>query len=1018
MFASRLKTCPFVNNPNFLWLFCSLLLATGCRQTRPAIQTPVSELPYHRRVDTRIGTGGHGHTYPGATSPFGMVQLSPDTRLEGWDGCGGYHADDDTIYGFSHTHLQGTGVSDYADILVMPCTQFNPRGQQWRDRYKSAFDRSSELGIAGHYQVHLRDHALTAQLTSTPRTGVHRYILDQPDTVTWIVDLAHRDALLQYEIYPLDDSTVVGSRISDNWARAQHVYFAMRFDRAFEWLDALSEMTTTDTLADGTLQQRMEYVPVFAAALGVVDTLLVRVALSSVDIEGALRNLEGEAPHLDFDRYVAENSARWDEQLGRIDIQADPQKDANREHRVFYTALYHACTTPNLASDIDGRYRGMDLKIHQLHLEEGLHYSVFSLWDTFRALHPLLNWLEPERSRDFVRTMLRMYQQGGALPVWELAANETDCMIGYHSVPVITDAVRWGIDGFNRRLAWEAMQGSAGGNELGLPAYRNMGFIPSEVEHESVSKTLEYAFDDACIYWFQQAIQQAGEDALPGDAQQAESFRLRALAYRNLFNPATGFIQPKRGGAFVEGFDPREVNFHYTEANGWQYHFFAPHDVPGLMEAMGGAGSFISRLEEMFEGPSETTGRDQADITGCIGQYAHGNEPSHHVAYLAAFAGRHDRTAEWVTQILDSLYFDAPDGLSGNEDCGQMSAWYLWSALGLYPVAPGSGELVSGTPRFSRAVIRPQGRAPVTLEREGKGIYVAELQKDGIAWEGPGLAVERLREGGVVTWTMSQRATDWGREPAAWPGEAWEDEGFVGVPILHAPRAFRKQPGGAGAEVRITAAPGTQVRYRLGEDSPWSAYLQPFFVETSCILEAQAFDSLGHSSAIVSHPMRAMTHNWKLKLATEFDNQYHAGGDQALLDGILGGAQFKTGEWQGYWDRDVTATVDLGQQMNVERLRLGALKDIRPWIYFPREVRFYGSSDGAKWTLLGTVGFPGDENDRDETPRIHRFEVEPGVEARYLRFEADTFGQLPDWHLGAGNPSWMFLDEWEIETAP
>ena len=992
------------------WALLAGLGFIGCKTGAPAtrVATDWASLPYHQRVDTYIGTGGHGHTYPGATSPFGMVQLSPDSRLDGWDGCGGFHADDDTLFGFSHTHLQGTGVSDYGDILVMPCTQFSADAGPWRNRYKSAFSQIEGESHAGYHAVYLQDHKLTAQLTTTPRVGIHRYILDAPDTVTWIVDMAHRDALLQYQIEPMDDSTLVGFRVSDNWAREQHVYFAMRFDRPMDWQDALTEIETTDTLADGTLQQRMTFVPVFAAGLGVVDSMVIRVALSPVDIEGALGNLAAEAPHTDFDRYVRENTARWDDQLGRVDVEVAPGTDPEREHRVFYTALYHACTTPNLASDVDGRYRGMDQRIHQLGPEDGLQYTVFSLWDTFRALHPLLNWIEPVRSRDFVRSMLRMYDQGGALPVWELASNETNCMIGYHSVPVIMDAVRWGIGAFDQTLAWEAMQSSAMGTGGGLPAYRELGFIPSEQEHESVSKTLEYAFDDACIAWYGAALGKPESDV----------YRLRALSYRNLYNSATGFIQPKRGGAFVENFDPREVNFHYTEANGWQYHFFVPHDVPGLMEAMGGSDAFLERLQAMFGATSETTGRDQADITGCIGQYAHGNEPSHHVAYLPAYAGRPDLTAEWVTRILDSLYWDGPDGLSGNEDCGQMSAWYVWSALGCYPVAPGSGEVVFGTPRFQRAMVRPRGGPETVIERRGDGIYPVGLARGADRKLGAGVAVQALRDGGFWTVEVAPQPSTWGRDPDHWPGSAWPDEGFVGVPTLHAPRAFRQGLHPEGVTVSIDPPPGTQVTYRLHPSGPWLPYASPFWVQESCTVEARSIDGAGNRSATVSHPIRAISHDWKLDLACKFDNQYHAGGDQALLDGIRGGNQFKTGEWQGFYGQDVQGTVDLGATTSLLRLRLGALQDTRPWIFYPQTVRFWGSMDGRDWVLLGTAPPPPQRDDRDERPQVHRFELMTPAQVRYVRFEATTFGNLPAWHLGTGNPSWMFLDEWEIETAP
>ena len=965
--------------------------------------------PLHLEVNPWIGTGGHGHTYPGATSPFGMVQLSPDTRLDGWDGCGGYHDTDSVIYGFSHTHLQGTGVSDYGDILVMPCTQFHD-APTWRDKYKSAFDKSLEHGHAGYYSCELADHGIRAELTSTPRVGIHRYRLAQPDSVTWIVDLDHRDELVHYSIEPRGTRMLVGHRVSNNWAQEQHVYFAMEFDRDFVWGDQLGEITRVDTTDDGTLRQEMSMVPVFVADFGEVSELNVHVALSFCDIEGAIRNLKEETEGFDFNRYRAQNEARWDEQLGRIHVEGGTQD----ERTTFYTALYHATTVPNLANDVDGRYRGTDLRVHQLAPEEGNHYTVFSLWDTYRALHPLLAWIEPNRTRDMIRTMLRMYKDGGQLPVWELAANYTGCMIGYHSVPVIVDAEAWGIEGWDADLALEAMVQAADSMHLGLDAYAELGFIPSDHEHESVSKTLEYAFDDACIARYAAAHDQP---------DLAKRFAARANAWKNLVHPESGFIQAKRQGAWVEGFDPREVNFNFTEANGWQYLFAPAHDVSGQRAILGGDAGYLQRLEALFSAPVETTGRIQPDITGLIGQYAHGNEPSHHVAYLASYAGDPGATAERVTTLCRNMYSNTSDGLCGNEDCGQMSAWLVWSALGMYPVEPGSGQVVLGSPMFKRTVIRPEGAVDAT-EIRARGLSKAATYITGLRWHsshGPSspvvkrsyVPVKDLRVGGMMELLMASRPDPlFGQDQSDRPSSSWDSSGFVAVPGIDAPRTF--QSGTATLRLEHLSDEAL-LEWSSDGGATWTQVTGPVEIEETTDVLARAVLG-GDTSVTVSHRILKVDHAWRLELATPPNNQYAAGGSQALIDGIEGGADFRTGEWQGFWGESCVATVDLGEVERISKIELGALQDIKPWIWTPRRVVFSASDDGENFRVIESAMSTVAEDDTDI--QIETFSCTVPTEARFLRVEAQAHDPIPDWHLGHGEPRWMFLDEIAVELAP
>ncbi len=548
-------------------------------------------------VNPFVGTDFNGHTFPGATTPFGMVQLSPDTRIDGsWEGCSGYHYSDTLIYGFSHTHLSGTGVSDYGDILIMPILNDDSFEAE---EYAATFKHENETASAGYYQVGF-DNGIQSELTATTRCGFHRYRYPT-SSFSVIIDLNHRDHLVDGKIEVIDDHTIQIKRISSAWAKNQHAYAHIEFSQAF---------------AHRFNEDKSKIILSFE---GGDKELLIRAGMSFVSQLGAKTNLKAELNHWNFEHTKHEAKASWDNALSKIIVEDDDMEKL----RVFYTALYHVMIHPNVAMDVNGNYRGMDNIIHKA--EGFTYYTVFSLWDTFRATHPLFTITEQKRSLDFIKSFLAMYEQGGRLPVWELCSNETDCMIGYHSVSVIADALAKGIDDFDIDLAYQSMTASANWDHLGLPAYINQGFLSIDDEHESVSKTLEYAYDDWCIAQVALRLNKT---------EDYKQYILRSNAWRNLLDPESKLMRPRKNGGWLTPFEPREVNNHFTEGNAWQYSFFVPHDVKGLIKAMGGVAPFEAQLDVLFSAPIETTGRTQPDISGLIGQYAHGNEPSHHMAYL------------------------------------------------------------------------------------------------------------------------------------------------------------------------------------------------------------------------------------------------------------------------------------------------------------------------------------------------------------------------------------------------
>lgn len=949
-------------------------------------------------VDPFIGTGGHGHTYPGATLPFGMVQLSPDTRLTGWDGCSGYHFSDTIVFGFSHTHLSGTGVSDYGDVLLMPVTGAPKFVSGYPDApddgYGSRFDKATERAGAGWYEVVLADYGVKVELTTALRAGMHRYTFPAGEEAHVIVDLAHRDKVLANDLRVLDDRTVVGMRRSDAWARDQHVYFALRADRSFEDFGIHLDDTPLDE--SGHAERPIRAWLSFGDGGGPVE---IAVGISAVDVDGALRNLEESIGARDFDTVKSDAVETWRAQLDRVSIEgATPTQTT-----VFATALYHSFLAPNLFSDADGRFRGMDHAIHRA--ERGSRYTVFSLWDTYRATHPLFTLLERERTRDFVDTMLDHYRYGGLLPVWELAANETFCMIGYHSVSVIADATVKGIRDFDTALALEAMVHSATQDHLGLDGYRRDGFVSADEEHESVSKTLEYGYDDWAIARFAEAI---GRDDVRA------TFDRRSQAWRHLLDPRTGFMRARENGGWLTPFDPRRVDFHHTEANGWQYRFMVPHDVESFIETLGGEARFVAALDSLFEIDSATTGREQPDITGRIGQYAHGNEPSHHVGWLYHFAGRPDLSAKRIRPILDDFYTPAPDGLIGNEDCGQMSSWYVMAALGLYPVAPGAPDYVVGPPLFERASLALENGRRFTIDVQGPRdgeVYVRGMTLNGVPLQRSFLRHDEILSGGVLVIETGREPTAWGRAPAHRPRSR-----VAGTPVVPAPWSEAASITFRGSlDVALaTAAPGATIRYTTDDDvdpRDGQLYEGPLTLDDTTHLRFVAVDG-DRVSTVMHSRFYEIPNDWSVDVASTPNSQYTAGGPDALIDGRHGAEDWRTGLWQGYQDQDFVATVDLGSVLSLDRLGVSLLQDMRSWIWMPSEVRFAVSTNGTDFVELGAVGHDVPD-DVDQVVRETLW-IDAVTEARFVRVHAVNYGVCPSWHPGSGSPAFIFVDEIEI----
>jgi len=673
-------------------------------------------------VDPFVGTGGHGHTYPGATVPFGMVQVSPDTHSSGWDWCSGYHYSDRSIMGFSLTHLSGTGIGDMLDVLLMPTVgplQLEPGTREDPDAgYRSRFSHEQEKASPGYYSVRLADTGIGVELTATERVGLQRYTFPKADDAHVVLDLDHRieidtphSTILDAELEIRGDDTIVGWRRITRWARDRHVYFAARFSKPF----AASGLLVGTEAKPGLRQARGKRLKAwvdYRTAAG--EAVLVRVAISPTSVEGALRNLEAEAPRADFDGTRQAAATAWREQLSKIAIEGGTTK----QRRTFYTALYHAFLAPTLFGDVDGSYRGLDGQVRRA---DGFRYhSTFSLWDTYRAAHPLYCLVQRDRTRDLARTLVRMAVESptGQMPVWPLANDETNCMIGYHSASVLAEAWAKGIRDFDLATAFERLKAMAAKADYrGLGDYSRLGWVPSDREGESVSKTLEYSYDDWCVAQVARAL---------GRKDDEQAFVRRAASWKNLFDPQTGFARPRLAdGTFPGPFDPARnavsTKWHdYVEGNAWQYSWAAQHDPEGYVRLLGGPEKLVAKLDAMFATPLDAKAAGlPVDVTGLIGQYAHGNEPSHHVAYLYTHAGAPWKTQERVRGILDTMYGDTPEGLSGNEDCGQMSAWYVLSALGLYPVDPASANYVLTSPLFDRAVVDLGGgrRFAVSVER-------------------------------------------------------------------------------------------------------------------------------------------------------------------------------------------------------------------------------------------------------------------------------------------------------------
>ncbi len=725
--------------------FAGLMLAS-CGETTKS--TSADETPsLTQYVDPYIGTGFHGHVFLGANVPFGAVQLGPTNITHGWDWCSGYHYSDSTLIGFAHTHLSGTGIGDLGDILLMPVTGDysialgTPEKQE--DGYLAKYTHADETIKPGYYAVDIDRYKVKAELTATERVGIHRYQFEDASDAHVIVNLERGigwDEPVEGHLEQVNDTLVTGYRLSKGWAVDQRIYFAAVFSQPVKGLKIYSD----DKEATSETAQKLKADLDFGALTA--NQLLAKVAISPVSIDNAVENLKAEAPAWNFDELAELADEKWNQQLAKVEASSSDPEVLTK----FYTALYHTMIAPSVFQDVNGDYRGADGENHND--TSFTNYTTFSLWDTYRANHPLFTLLQPERVSDFVNTMLHIYEQQGELPVWHLVGNETYCMVGYPAIPVVVDAYMKGIGGIDADLAYKAVKNTAMGDGRGLDLLKKYGYMPANSDVETVAKGLEYAVADGCIALMAEAMHKSDD---------AEYFKGRGENYKNYFDTSVGHMRGRVSDTeWRTPFDPFKATHRaddFCEGNSWQYTWLVPQDIPGLVDLMGGRDKFLAKLDEFFVAEGDMGDHASNDITGLIGQYAHGNEPSHHIAYLYALEGQPEKTAKLVRKIMKEFYTTKPDGLIGNEDVGQMSAWYVLSAMGMYQVHPANGEYVFGSPDLDEAVIHlPEGNS-FTIKANNnspQNIFIQSVTLNGEPYTKPYISYEDIMAGGELVFEM------------------------------------------------------------------------------------------------------------------------------------------------------------------------------------------------------------------------------------------------------------------------
>lgn len=752
---------------------CAIACAMGMTMAVVSCTSKNMGKDYAAYVNPFIGTGGHGHTFPGAVVPNGMIQPSPDTRIDGWDASSGYYYADSTINGFSHTHVSGTGCADYGDILLMPTVgkqTYNPQDYASQTLpYASEFSHQNETAEPGYYSVFLDRYKVKAELTATKRAALHRYTFPASDEAGFILDMDYsiqHQTNMDMKVDVVSDTEIKGYKLTEYWAFDQQISFYAKFSKPFTY------QIVRDTLTDqnGKMQPRCKVLLSFKTKKD--EQVMVKMGISAVDTEGAKKNLDAEIPAWDFEKVRSDARQAWNDYLSKIDVSTSSDTDRT----IFYTAMYHTAISPNLFTDVDGRYWGMDRKVHQGNADRPV-YTVFSLWDTFRALHPLLSIIEPQLNNDFIRSLLKKHQEGGIFPMWDLASNYTGTMIGYHAASLIADAYTKGYADFDLQEAYKACLRAAEYDTTGIkcPAlvlphlmpmakyYKNtLGYIPCDRENESVAKALEYAYDDYCISVLAEAV---------GDYKNQEKYARFAKAYELYFDPSTHFMRGLDSkGEWRSPFNPKSSNHRfddYCEGNAWQWTWFTPHDIEGLVKLMGGEQGFIGKLDSLFTTDSSLEGENvSADISGLIGQYAHGNEPSHHIIHMYNYVNQPWKTQELIDRVLKEQYRDAPDGLSGNEDCGQMSAWYILNAMGFYQVCPGKPVYSIGRPFFDKVTINLPGDNKtftiLTKNNSKDNKYIQSATLNGKELNVPFIEHKDIAAGGTLEITLTNQPTKWG----------------------------------------------------------------------------------------------------------------------------------------------------------------------------------------------------------------------------------------------------------------